>query len=103
MPVRPELQQLEKCIDDAIRKNDFKPLEQFVQNENYEDITLKCSKQFFSKLDNLMCKELNKKDIQNTSTILNSLGKYGKNIHIFGEAGLLVMMKQGLVKKISIL
>ncbi|XP_027706169.1 synaptonemal complex protein 2 [Vombatus ursinus] len=99
MPVRPELQQLEKFIDDALRKNDFKPLEQFLQMENYEDITLKCSKQFLSKLDNLMCKELNKKDIQNTSTILNSLGKYGKNISIFGETGLLVMIKQGLVKK----
>ncbi|XP_078006013.1 synaptonemal complex protein 2 isoform X5 [Phascolarctos cinereus] len=99
MPVRPQLQQLEKCIDDALRKNDFKPLEQFLQMENYEDIIFKCSKQFLSKLDNLMCKELNKKDIQNTSTILNSLGKYGKNISIFGEAGLLVMIKQGLVKK----
>ncbi|XP_043843714.1 synaptonemal complex protein 2 [Dromiciops gliroides] len=98
MPVRPEFQ-LEKCIDDALRKNDFKPLEQFLQMENYEDITLKCSKQFFSKLDSLMCKELNKKDIHNTSTILNSLGKYGKNISIFGEVGLLVMIKQGLVKK----
>ncbi|XP_031807571.1 synaptonemal complex protein 2 isoform X4 [Sarcophilus harrisii] len=99
MPIRAELQQLEKCIDNALRKNDFKPLERFLQMENYEDITLKCSKQFFSKLDNLMCKELNKKDIQNTSTILNSLGKYGKNISIFGETGLLVMIKQGLVKK----
>ncbi|XP_072489491.1 synaptonemal complex protein 2 isoform X3 [Notamacropus eugenii] len=99
MPVRPELKQLEKCIDEALRKNDFKPLEQFLQMENYEDIILKCTKQFFSKLDNLMCKELNKKDIQNISTILNSLGKYGKNISIFGEAGLVVMIKQGLVKK----
>ncbi|XP_074140855.1 synaptonemal complex protein 2-like [Sminthopsis crassicaudata] len=103
MPIRAERQQLEKCIDNALRKNDFKPLEHFLQMENYEDITLKCSKQFFNKLDNLICKELNKKDIQNISTILNSLGKYGKNISIFGEAGLLVMIKQGLVKKISIL
>ncbi|XP_007475691.2 synaptonemal complex protein 2 isoform X2 [Monodelphis domestica] len=98
MPVRPELQ-FEKRIDDALRKNDFKPLEQFLQMENDNNITLKCSKQFFSKLDNLMCKELNKKDIQNISTILNALGKYGKNISIFGEAGLLVMTKQGLIKK----
>ncbi|XP_068928616.1 synaptonemal complex protein 2 [Petaurus breviceps papuanus] len=99
MPVRPELQHLEKCMDEALRKNDFKPLEQFLQMENYEDITLECSKQFISKLDSLMCKVLNKKDIQNISTILNSLGKYGKYISIFGEAGLLVMIKQGLVKK----
>ncbi|KAM9056521.1 synaptonemal complex protein 2 [Megaptera novaeangliae] len=99
MPVRPDLQQLEKCIDDALRKNDFKPLKTLLQIDICEDVKIKCSKQFFHKLDNLMCRELNKKDIQTVSTILVSFGRCGKNISILGRAGLLTMIKQGLVQK----
>uniref|UniRef100_A0A673V5F0 Synaptonemal complex protein 2 n=1 Tax=Suricata suricatta TaxID=37032 RepID=A0A673V5F0_SURSU len=45
--------------------------------------------------------ELNKKDIQTVSAILVSFGRCGKNISILGQAGLLTMIKQGLVQKIS--
>ncbi|XP_052507102.1 synaptonemal complex protein 2 [Budorcas taxicolor] len=99
MPIRPDLQQLEKCIDDALRKNDFKPLKTLLQIDICEDVKIKCSKQFFHKLDDLMCRELNKKDIQTVSTILVSFGRCGKNISILGQAGLLTMIKQGLVQK----
>ncbi|CAI9154370.1 unnamed protein product [Rangifer tarandus platyrhynchus] len=100
MPIRPQLQQLEKCIDDALRKNDFKPLKTLLQIDICEDVKIKCSKQFFHKLDDLMCRELNNKDIQTVSTILVSFGRCGKNISILGQAGLLTMIKQGLVQKI---
>uniref|UniRef100_A0A4W2CWL3 Uncharacterized protein n=1 Tax=Bos indicus x Bos taurus TaxID=30522 RepID=A0A4W2CWL3_BOBOX len=100
MPIRPDLQQLEKCIDDALRKNDFKPLKTLLQIDICEDVKIKCSKQFFHKLDDLMCRELNKRDIQTVSTILVSFGRCGKNITILGQAGLLTMIKQGLVQKI---
>ncbi|XP_049555099.1 synaptonemal complex protein 2 isoform X2 [Orcinus orca] len=99
MPIRPNLQQLEKCIDNALRKNDFKPLKTLLQIDICEDVKIKCSKQFFHKLDDLMCRELNKKDIQTVSTILVSFGRCGKNISILGKAGLLTMIKQGLVQK----
>ena len=99
MPIRPDLQHLEKCIDDALRKNDFKPLKTLLQIDICEDVKIKCSKQFFHKLDDLMCRELNKKDIQTVSTILVSFGRCGKNISILGQAGLLTMIKQGLVQK----
>ncbi|XP_043335387.1 synaptonemal complex protein 2 [Cervus canadensis] len=99
MPIRPDLQQLEKCIDDALRKNDFKPLKTLLQIDICEDVKIKCSKQFFHKLDDLMCRELNNKDIQTVSTILVSFGRCGKNISILGQAGLLTMIKQGLVQK----
>uniref|UniRef100_A0A8C6AQY8 Synaptonemal complex protein 2 n=1 Tax=Monodon monoceros TaxID=40151 RepID=A0A8C6AQY8_MONMO len=102
MPIRPNLQQLEKCIDNALRKNDFKPLKTLLQIDICEDVKIKCSKQFFHKLDDLMCRELNKKDIQTVSTILVSFGRCGKNISILGKAGLLTMIKQGLVQKMSI-
>ncbi|XP_036100538.1 synaptonemal complex protein 2 [Molossus molossus] len=99
MPIRPDLQQLEKCIDDALRKNDFKPLKTLLQIDISEDVKIKCSKQFFHKLDDLICRELNKKDIQNVSIILISFGRCGKNISILGQVGLLTLIKQGLVQK----
>uniref|UniRef100_A0A8C0TBP8 Synaptonemal complex protein 2 n=1 Tax=Canis lupus familiaris TaxID=9615 RepID=A0A8C0TBP8_CANLF len=101
MPIRPDLQQLEKCIDDALRKNDFEPLKTLLQIDICEDVKIKCSKQFLHKLDGLICRELNKKDIQIVSTILVSFGRCGKNITILGQAGLLTMIKQGLIQKIS--
>ncbi|XP_059118038.1 synaptonemal complex protein 2 isoform X4 [Peromyscus eremicus] len=99
MPVRPDLQQLEKFIDDALRKNDFKPLMILLQIDIYEDVKIKCSKQFLHKLDDLICRELNKKDVQTISNILISVGRCSKNIFILGQAGLLTMIKQGLVQK----
>ncbi|XP_058418361.1 synaptonemal complex protein 2 isoform X2 [Diceros bicornis minor] len=99
MPIRPDLQQLEKCIDDALRKNDFRPLKTLLQIDICEDVKIKCSKQFFHKLDDLMCRELNKRDIQAVSIILVTLGRCGKNISVLGQAGLLAMIKQGLVQK----
>ncbi|XP_023389871.1 synaptonemal complex protein 2 [Pteropus vampyrus] len=99
MPIRPDLQQLEKCIDDALRKNDFKPLKTLLQIDICDDVEIKCSKQFLHKLDDLICRELNKKDIQTVSTILISFGRCGKNISILGQAGLQTLMKQGLVQK----
>ncbi|XP_054554531.1 synaptonemal complex protein 2 isoform X2 [Talpa occidentalis] len=98
MPIRPDLQ-FEKCIDDALRKNDFKPLKALLQIDTCEDVKVKCSKQFFHKLDDLVCRELSKKDVRTVATILISVGRYGKNISILGQAGLLAMIKQGLVQK----
>uniref|UniRef100_A0A8C3WW46 Synaptonemal complex protein 2 n=1 Tax=Catagonus wagneri TaxID=51154 RepID=A0A8C3WW46_9CETA len=100
VPLSMFLQHLEKCIDDALRKNDFKPLKTLLQINICEDEKIKCSKQFFHKLDDLMCRELNKKDIQTVSAILVSFGRCGRNISILGQAGLLTMIKQGLVQKI---
>ncbi|XP_050999885.1 synaptonemal complex protein 2 [Acomys russatus] len=99
MSVRPDLHQLEKCIDDALRKNEFKPLMTLLQIDICEDVKIKCSKQFLQKLDDLICMELNKKDIETISNILIFVGRCSKNIFILGQAGLLTMIKQGLVKK----
>uniref|UniRef100_A0A2K5PHF6 Synaptonemal complex protein 2 n=1 Tax=Cebus imitator TaxID=2715852 RepID=A0A2K5PHF6_CEBIM len=101
MPVRSDLQQLEKYIDDALRKNDFRPLKTLLQIDICEDVKIKCSKQFFHKVDNLICRELNKEDMHNVSTILVSVGRCGKNISVLGQAGLLTMIKQGLIQKMA--
>ncbi|XP_054993405.1 synaptonemal complex protein 2 [Sorex araneus] len=99
MPIRPDLQQLEKCIDDVLRKNDFKPLKTLLQIDIYEDVKIKCSKQFLNKLDDLICRELTKKDAQTVSTVLVTIRRCSKNISILGQTGLLTMIKQGLVQK----
>ncbi|XP_074867811.1 synaptonemal complex protein 2 isoform X2 [Carettochelys insculpta] len=91
--------QLEKCIDDATRKNNFQPLEQFLQIGDSDNISHKCSKQFFNKFDKLMCRELDRQEVNNVSTLLNSLQKYGKSIVIPGGGGLPAMIKCSLVEK----
>ncbi|XP_034642756.1 synaptonemal complex protein 2 [Trachemys scripta elegans] len=98
MPAKREVQ-LEKCIDDATRKNNFQLLEQFLQTEGCDNISHKCSKQFFNKFDKLICRELDKQEVKNVSTLLNSLQKYGKNIIIPGGDGFQAMIKYGLVEK----
>ncbi|XP_029467420.1 synaptonemal complex protein 2 isoform X2 [Rhinatrema bivittatum] len=98
MPVRQELQ-LEKYVDEATRKKEFQLLEDFLQNENCDNVSQKCSKQFFNKLHKLICRELDKNEIRNVSILMNSLQKFGKNISMHGEDGLTVMIKQGLVLK----
>ncbi|XP_069907459.1 synaptonemal complex protein 2 isoform X3 [Oryctolagus cuniculus] len=100
MPVRPDLQ-LEKCIDDALRKHDFKPLKMLLQVDNCENVKINCSNQFFYKLDDLICRELNKKDIQMVSTILICVERCVKNISILGQSGLLTMIEQGQVEKMA--
>ncbi|KAM5245924.1 LOW QUALITY PROTEIN: synaptonemal complex protein 2 [Ctenodactylus gundi] len=102
MPIRPDLQQFEKCIDDALRKNDSKPLKALLKIDICEDVKIKCSKQFFHKLDDLICRELSKKDCQTTSLIFMSVARCGKNINILGRPGLLTMINQGLIQKMVV-
>ncbi|XP_077785458.1 synaptonemal complex protein 2-like [Podarcis muralis] len=102
MPVRRREGQLEKCIDDATRKNDFQALEQFLETDFSGGISHKCSKQFLNKLDKLICQGLDNEEVKNVSTMLNTLLKQGRNITILGEIGFPAMVEYGLVQKISI-
>ncbi|OXB78443.1 UNVERIFIED_CONTAM: hypothetical protein H355_007473, partial [Colinus virginianus] len=47
--------QFEKLIDEVIRRKDFEMLEQYLEREDCENISYKCSKQFVNKLDKLLC------------------------------------------------
>ncbi|XP_043944913.1 synaptonemal complex protein 2-like [Protopterus annectens] len=91
----------EKLIDEALRKDDFHALKEFQQNEN-DSLSHRCSKQLINKLDKLINRELERKEIKYVSLLLNCLHTFGKNITIQGEDGLNTLMKQGLVQKISI-
>ncbi len=44
---------MEKLVDEAFKHNNFQDLEKFLQNENKEETTIKCSRQFMTKLDKL--------------------------------------------------
>ncbi|KAJ1123035.1 hypothetical protein NDU88_001508 [Pleurodeles waltl] len=55
MPVKQDLK-LEQYVDDASRKSNFQPLEDLLQAKFCHSITQKCSKQFFTKLDKLICR-----------------------------------------------
>ncbi|XP_060133310.1 synaptonemal complex protein 2 isoform X2 [Zootoca vivipara] len=99
MPVRRREGQLEKCIDDATRKNDFQALEKFLETDFSGGVSHKCSKQFLNKLDKLICQGLDNEEVNNVSTILNTLQKEGRNITILGEIGFPAMIEYGLVQK----
>ncbi|XP_053101365.1 synaptonemal complex protein 2 isoform X2 [Hemicordylus capensis] len=98
MPLRRE-GQLEKCIDDATRKNDFQALEQLLETDFSEGFSHKCSKQFLNKVDKLICQELDNEEVKNVSTLLNTLQKHGRNINILGDDGFPAMIEHGLVQK----
>ncbi|XP_062925721.1 synaptonemal complex protein 2-like [Mobula hypostoma] len=92
--------QLEKLIDDAIKGSTFKRLEE-LQEESDEIISCNCSKQMTSKLNRLILRELNKKEIRNAGLLLSCIHKYGKHMTIEGEDGLAAMINEGLVQKIN--
>ncbi|XP_047930548.2 synaptonemal complex protein 2 isoform X2 [Anser cygnoides] len=98
MAARNEMQ-FEKLIDEATRRKDFELLEQYLETEECENVSHKCSKQFVSKLDKLLCRELDKQEFKTISTLLNSLWKCGEKISIAGEDGLPAMIKYGLIGK----
>ncbi|XP_048818719.1 synaptonemal complex protein 2 isoform X3 [Lagopus muta] len=99
MAARREMQQFEKLIDEVTRKKNFELLEQYLEREDCENISYKCSKQFVSKLDKLLCQELDKQEIKSVSTLLTSLWKCGEKISIAGDNGLPAMIKCGLIGK----
>ncbi|XP_075428721.1 synaptonemal complex protein 2 [Ascaphus truei] len=101
MTVKPELQ-LEAHIDDALRRHELHPLEEFLQSESCDVCPQKCSKQLTAKLDKLICRELDKKEIKNVSVLLNAIYKYGKSMTSNGENWLTASIKQGLVQKMIV-
>ncbi|KAM6113081.1 synaptonemal complex protein 2 [Pterocles gutturalis] len=91
----------EKLIDESTRKRDFKLLEEFLATD-CENVSLKCSKQIVNKLDKLLCRELDKKEVKSISTLLNAIQKCGEKISIAGEDGLPAMIKYGLIGRINL-
>ncbi|KAJ8369533.1 hypothetical protein SKAU_G00095610 [Synaphobranchus kaupii] len=96
-------QQLEKLIDEALKRSDFHTLEELLRDETSEQVHPKCSKQFINKLDKLINRELDKGNAKHVSLCLSCLHRFGKSLT--GPGGMWVSGNgtQGLVKKISVL
>ncbi|GAA6104240.1 synaptonemal complex protein 2 isoform X2 [Tachysurus ichikawai] len=94
--------QVEEFVDQAL-KNNFQPLEEFLLIETREGITSKCSRQFISKLDKLISRELDQQNVKNASVVFTIFPKLGNTL-VFPEGkGISLMVSQGLVKKISMM
>ncbi|XP_025757206.1 synaptonemal complex protein 2 isoform X4 [Oreochromis niloticus] len=92
--------QLEHIISEAVKSGDVRALDVFLQREIYEETPIKCSQQFLSKLDKLICRGLVQKDPKLASLGFASLYKCGKHLILPGGGqGLSGLIAQGLIKK----
>ncbi|XP_058619989.1 synaptonemal complex protein 2-like isoform X2 [Onychostoma macrolepis] len=91
--------QVEKLVDEAFKHNNFQDLEKFLQKENKEENTIKCSRQFMTKLDKLFIREMGLGNVDNACLVLTVLHKYGEMLVFPSGGGVSVMVAQGFVKK----
>ncbi|XP_077070162.1 synaptonemal complex protein 2 isoform X2 [Siphateles boraxobius] len=90
--------QVEKLVDEAFKHNHFQALEKFLQNES-EETSLKCSRQFMTKLDKLFNREMDLGNVDHACLVLTVLHKYGEMLVFPGGGGISVLVAQGFVKK----
>ncbi|XP_048034705.1 synaptonemal complex protein 2-like isoform X2 [Megalobrama amblycephala] len=92
--------QVEKLVDEAFKHSNFQALEKFLQNESKEEISLKCSRQFMTKLDKLFNREMDLGNVDHACLVLTVLHKYGEMLVFPGGGGISVIVAHGFVKKI---
>ncbi|XP_024231265.2 synaptonemal complex protein 2 [Oncorhynchus tshawytscha] len=97
MMAPPQDPQLEKLVDEVLKNSNFQALGDFLQDD--EGTTWRCSKQFLAKLDKLVSRELDHRNVKHACLGLTILHKFGKNLALPGGQGLSGMVLQGLVKK----
>ncbi|XP_023283356.1 synaptonemal complex protein 2 [Seriola lalandi dorsalis] len=91
--------QLEKVIDEVLKSGDVHALAVFLQRDIYEGTPMKCSKQFLSKLDRLVCRCLDQKDSKSASLGLTVVYKCGEKLKLPGVGqGLSGVICQGLIQ-----
>ncbi|KAL6482593.1 hypothetical protein MHYP_G00074650 [Metynnis hypsauchen] len=73
-------QQVESLVDEALKHSNFQALEQFLLEETSEGRTSKCSYQFISKLDKLINRELDHRNVKNASMVFTILHKLGDTL-----------------------
>ncbi|KAL7864596.1 hypothetical protein AOLI_G00160160 [Acnodon oligacanthus] len=92
-------QLVESLVDEALKHSYFQALEQFLLEETSEGKTSKCSYQFISKLDKLINRELDQRNVKNASTVFTILHKLGNTLVFPVGEGISAMVSQGLVRK----
>ncbi|XP_043081327.1 uncharacterized protein sycp2 [Puntigrus tetrazona] len=92
--------QVEKLVDEAFKHNNFQDLEKaLLKNEDKGETTIKCSRQFMTKLDKLFIREMDLGNVDNACLVLTVLHKYGEMLVFPGGRGISVAVSQGFVKK----
>ncbi|XP_037336951.2 synaptonemal complex protein 2 [Pungitius pungitius] len=92
--------QLEKVLDEVLKSRNFKALDGFWQRNIIKEEPIRCSGQFLSKLDTLVCRSLDQKDSKSASLGLTILYKCGKHMKLPGGChGLSGLIGQGLLEK----
>lgn len=91
--------QLENAVDEALKSGNVEALHVFLQRDIYEDIPMKCSQQFLTKLDKFVSRSLDQKDAKSARLGLASLCKCGKHLKLPGGQGLSGLIARGLIKK----
>ncbi|XP_041859500.1 synaptonemal complex protein 2 [Melanotaenia boesemani] len=92
--------QLESVLDMVLKSGDVQPLDVFLEKEAHEGTPIKCSQQFLTKLDKLIIRSLDEKDVKSASLGFTCLYKCGKYLKLPGAGqGLSSLITQGLIKK----
>ncbi|XP_041434095.1 synaptonemal complex protein 2-like isoform X2 [Xenopus laevis] len=96
--------QLEVNIDHALRTRgpDLRPLKAFLLSESCAGASQKCSKFLLGKLDKLICRELDNREVKEASLVLNVIHKFASCMTLNNEEWLTASVKQGLVEKMII-
>ncbi|XP_063063887.1 synaptonemal complex protein 2 [Engraulis encrasicolus] len=94
-------QQIEKLLDEALKQKRFQGLEEFLEDKNNEGSPSKCSKQFLTKLDKFISRELDLKNVENACLGFKLLHTFGSNLVFPGGEGLAGMVSQGIVDKME--
>ncbi|XP_076840332.1 uncharacterized protein sycp2 isoform X2 [Brachyhypopomus gauderio] len=95
---RHQEQQVEKLVDQALKHSKFQYLEEFL-DETREGLFFKCSKQFLSKLDKLINRELDHRNVKHASVVFSILHKLENMLVFPGGEGISLLVSQGLVTK----
>ncbi|XP_035378551.1 synaptonemal complex protein 2 [Electrophorus electricus] len=91
--------QVEKLVDQALKYSKFQDLEQYLLDETREGLFFKCSRQFLSKLDKLINRELDHRNMKHVSVVFTILHKLGDMLVFPGDEDISVLVSQGLVTK----
>ncbi|KAM9342503.1 uncharacterized protein sycp2 [Pholidichthys leucotaenia] len=92
--------QLENVITDALKTGDVEALNGLLERDIHEETPVKCSQQFVTKLDKLITRSLDKKDLRSASLGFSCLLKFGKNLKVPGGGlGLSGLIAKGVIEK----
>ncbi|XP_022533035.2 synaptonemal complex protein 2 [Astyanax mexicanus] len=92
-------EEVERLVDEALKHCNVQALDEIILDESREGRASKCSKQFLSKLDKLINRELNNGNVKNASVVFTIIHKLGDMLVFPGGKGLSEMVSQGLTRK----